>query len=113
MTVPACSATSVATVIVESSPDSSSRLSVPRDRERAARMLAEPCTHDLREERGHRDPPECPPALDPLLLADGDRQALEVEVVDPGAEQLAPPRPGVGGEDEHRVDERVPGGRLD
>jgi hypothetical protein len=42
-----------------------------------------------------------------------DDAAAEIEVVDPGAEHLAAPRPGVSGKDEQGVDERVACGPLD
>src|SRR4051812_23404887 len=46
----------------------------------------------------------------PLLLAEEDEFRVEVDVFDPRPEQFAPPRAGVRGRDEERVE--IPGARL-
>lgn len=79
---------------------------------RAARMYREPVPKSLREEGRQRDAAGCPPVMSPLLLVDSDGAGLQVEVRQPGAQNLGSPGPRMGSEAKGRVDPRLDGRPL-
>ncbi len=61
-----------------------------------------------KQQRRQRHPTRGQLSADAFLLADEDGRTIEVDVIDFRPDHLAPPRPGVCGEHDHRVDERLP-----